>query len=181
MLPTAAQFPDGYPAVALPGAEAVHADQDLSGIPSGATVDPAGCAGSPPSDPGQIAAVVGTDDDTRASITVELIRTTDPLARLRAQLQRCGTVHAQRGLLTNTVVTQLDPSAPVDADDSLAWSRTVSGQRGGPGLTRSMRTLAAQIGDVRVLATYLSFGDGRPDMDALDQVFTAAVGDVRKA
>ncbi len=180
MLPTAGQFPDEYPPTVLSASDAIGADADLRGIPSGAAVDPVGCAGSPPSDPARIAATVGTDEDTRASITVELIRTTDPLARLRAQLQRCGTVHAQHGPVTNTIVTQPDPPAPVDADDSLAWRRTVSGQRGGPGLTRSMRALAAQIGDVRIIATYLTFGADKPDMTALDQVFTAAVQDVRK-
>ncbi|WP_245567852.1 sensor domain-containing protein [Nocardia jiangxiensis] len=180
MLPTAAQFPDTYPPVVLSGSDALGADADLRGIPSGATVDPPGCADSPPTDPQRIAATVGTDDDTRASITVELIRTTDPLARLRTLLQQCGTVRAQHGPITNTVVTQLDPAAPVNADDSLAWRRTVSGQRGGPGLTRSMRTLAAQIGDVRIIATYLTFGDDKPDMTALDQVFTATVQDVGK-
>ncbi|WP_067898375.1 hypothetical protein [Nocardia vaccinii] len=180
MLPTAAQFPDTYPPVALSGSDAIGADADLRGIPSGATVVPPECAASPPSDPRRIAATAGADEDTRASITVELIRTTDPLSRLRTQLQQCGTVHAQHGPLTNTVVTQLDPAAPVNADDSLAWRRTVSGQRGGPGLTRSMRALAAQIGDVRIISTYLTFGEDKPDMTALDQVFTAAVQNVDK-
>ncbi|MQY17648.1 hypothetical protein NRB20_07120 [Nocardia sp. RB20] len=180
MLPTVAQFPDTYPPSVLSGSDALGADADLRGIPAGATVDPADCAGSPPSDPQRIAATVGTDDDTRASITVELIRTTDPLARLRGLLQRCGTVRAQSGPNINTVVTQLDPAAPVHADDSLAWRRTVSGQRGGPGLTRSMRALAAQIGDVRIVATYLTFGEDQPDMTALDQVFGATVENVGK-
>lgn len=180
MLPTAAQFPDAYPPVVLSGSDALGADTDLSGIPPGATVDPADCANPAPSDPQKIAATVGTDDDTRASITVELIRTDDPLARLRTALQHCGTVHAQHGPITNTVVTQLDPAPPVNADDSLAWTRTVSGRRAGPGLTRSMRTLAAQIGDVRIITTYLTYGDDKPDMTALDQVFTAAVQDVGK-
>ncbi len=180
MLPTAAQFPDTYPPVVLSGSDAIGADADLRGIPSGATVDPPQCASRPPSDPQRIAAAVGTDEDTRASITVELIRTTDPLARLRNLLRQCGTVRAQHGPITNTVVTQLDPATPVNADDSLAWRRTVSGQRGGPGLTRSIRTLAAQLGDVRIIATYLTFGEDAPDMTALDQVFTAAVQDVGK-
>jgi len=181
MLPTQAEFPGSYDVVVLPATEVAHAAADLTGIPSGVTtITPEGCATPLPPDPAQVAIVVGTDDDTRATITVELTRATEPLARLHAQLRRCGTVHAQHGPITNTVVTELDPPPPVNADDSLAWSRTVSGAQHGPGLSQSMRTLAAQIGDVRVTATYLSFGDGASDMEGLDQVFTAAIGDVRK-
>ncbi|MGF6883016.1 hypothetical protein ABIA39_001957 [Nocardia sp. GAS34] len=181
MLPTQAQFPSSYQTAVLSSEEATRAAADLTGIPDGVTtVTPAGCATASPSDPNAVAIVVGTDDDTRATITVELTRAAEPLARLHAQLRRCGTVRAQHGPIANTVVTQLDPPPPVNADDSLAWSRTVSGQQRGPGLDRSMRTLAAQLGDVRITATYLSFGDGTPDMEGLDQVFTAAVADVRK-
>lgn len=179
LLPVQAQFPAAYQAVVLPASHASQAAADLSGIPADGTVQPAGCA-PPPSDPHQFAVVVGTDQDTSATITVELSHSTEPLQRLHAELQRCGTVRAQHGPLTTTIATELDPPPPVNADDSLAWTRTVSGQRGGPGLTRSMRALAAQIGDVRITATYLSFGDGAPDTKALDQVFTAAVGNVRK-
>jgi hypothetical protein len=180
MLPTQAQFPASYDAVVLPDEQAAHAAADLTGIAADATVDPHGCASVPPTDHRRIAIVVGTDDETRATLTVELARTGEPLARLHARLRRCGTVHATHGPLTDTVVTQLDPPPPVNADDSLAWTRTVSGQQGGPGFTRSMQTLAAQIGDVRITATCLTFGDGTPDAEGLDQVFTAAVGDVRK-
>jgi hypothetical protein len=181
MLPTQAQFPSSYRTAVLSSEEATRAAADLTGITDGVTtVTPAECATASPSDPNDIAIVVGTDDDTRATISVELTRATEPLARLHAQLQRCGTVWTQHGPITNTVETQLDPPPSVNADDSLAWSRTVSGQQRGPGLDRSMQTLAAQLGDVQITTTYLSFGAGAPDREGLDQVFTAAVADVRK-
>lgn len=181
MLPIQAQFPGSYDVVVLPAEEVPHAAADLTGIPGEvATITPEGCATAPPSDPARVAIAVGTDDETRATITVELTRSAEPLSRLHAQLRRCGTVRAQLGPITNTVVTQLDPPPPVNADDALAWTRTVTGQHRGPGLSRSMRTLVAQVRDVRITATYLGFGDGAPDTEGLDQVFTAALEDVHK-
>ncbi len=180
LLPGQSQFPATYQAVVLPAPHTAQAAADLTGIPVGSTVDPADCVAPPPADPHQVAVVVGTDENTSATITVELSRSPEPLDRLRAQLGQCGTVRARHGALVTTVTTELDPPPPVNADDSLAWSRTAGGQRGGAGLTRFMRTLAAQVGDVRITATYLSFGHDAPDMEALDQVFTATVGDVRK-
>ncbi|MBF6329671.1 DUF5642 family protein [Nocardia transvalensis] len=181
LLPGQGQFPRGYTTVVLSSDQARRAAGDIVGVQAGAQVDPADCAPPPQQfDADRTAVVVGTDDDTRATITVELTRTDQPLARLRDQLRRCGTVHARRGPVTNTVVTELDPPPPVNADDTLALHRKVTGQHGGPGLDRSLRTLLAQIGDVRINATYMGFGDGRPDTAGLDQVFTATVGDVRK-
>ena len=44
-----------------------------------------------------------------------------------------------------------------------------------------MVTLIAQVGDVRVSATFMSFGDAKADTVALDEVFTAAVQKVQNS
>ncbi|MFI5779701.1 sensor domain-containing protein [Nocardia sp. NPDC051570] len=181
LLPGREQFPARYTTVVLPPDRARRAAGDISGTPEGAQVDPADCAVPTPSfEPDRGAIAVGTDNDTRATLTVELTRTDVPLARLRDRLQRCGTIRVSRGPVTNTVATQLDPPPPAHVDDALALRRTVTGQVGGPGLTRSLQTLLGQIGEVRIAVTYMSYGDGRADTAGLDQVFTAAVGDVRR-
>ena len=59
--------------------------------------------------------------------------------------------------------------------------RTVRSGRTGGTVTQSMRTLIAQIADVRVQATYMSFGadPGSADTAVLDDLFIAAVQKVR--
>ncbi|MFJ1456771.1 DUF5642 family protein [Nocardia sp. N2S4-5] len=181
LLPRPDSFPAGYTAVVLPADQARKAVGDVVGIPAGAHADPEDCAPAPPRfGADRTAVVVGTHGETRATLTVELSRSDQPLTALREQLGRCHAVRVQRGPLANAVVTQLDPAPAVAADDALAVRRTVSGPIGGPGLTQSMRTRLAQIGDVRVNATYMTFGDGAPDTAALDHVFGVAVGNVGK-
>ncbi|GAA5107147.1 hypothetical protein GCM10023319_78620 [Nocardia iowensis] len=171
-----AQFPVRYPAVVLPPEAAGQAAGDLTGISRGARVQPGNCV--PPEQrlgPDQTAIAVGTDDATRATITVELIRTEQPLAAWRSQLKQCSTVRVSRGAATTTVTTELEPPPPIDADDTLALRRTVAPDVGGAGLTQTMRTLAGQVGDVRITVTYMSFSDAKPDMAAVDELFTTAV------
>ncbi|WP_024806065.1 DUF5642 family protein [Nocardia sp. BMG51109] len=182
LLPGPDRFPARYAAVVLSPEQARRAAADLAGVPPGAQADPAECV--PPQrgfDTDRTAVVVGTDDGARATLTVELSRAEEPLARLREQLRGCELVRVQHGPVANAVVTQLDPPPSVDADDALALHRTVSGPVSGPGLTQSMHTELAQIGDVRINATYLSFDGRAPDGAALAGVFGAAVDNVRKS
>ncbi|MGV9677418.1 sensor domain-containing protein [Nocardia sp. NPDC003482] len=180
LLPGREQFPARYVPVVLSAERAARAAADLSGVADGARVEPADCAEPVPSfAPDRGAIEVGTDDTTRSTLTVQLTRSDGALAELRARLERCGAVRATRGSLTNMVVTQIVSAPSADADDTLALDRTVAGQVSGPGLTRTMRTLLGQVGDVRVAVTYLSYDDGPPDAAGLDQLFTAAVADVR--
>lgn len=182
LLPDPARFPAGYPAVVLPPEAAAQAAGDLNGVARGSSVRPQTCA--PPEQrygPDDTVIAVGTAERTRATLTVELTRTGDPLSALREQVRRCGELRVGRAGATATVTTTLDPSPPVDADDTLALRRTVAPDVGGAGLTQSMRTLAGQIGDVRITVTYMTFGDETPDTAALDELFTTAVGKVRAA
>ncbi|MFJ4649872.1 sensor domain-containing protein [Nocardia sp. NPDC088792] len=178
LLPDPSQFPSSYTAIALPPDSAGEAAADLEGMLPGATVDPAACAPATPT-AGPVVSV-GTDDNTRSTLTVELIRTDKKLSSVRDQLQQCGTVRIGHAGTTATVTTKMDPAPPSNADDTLALNRTVESARGGPGLTRSMQTLLGQIGDVRVSVTYMTFGDGKPDTGALDALFTTALRKVRK-
>ncbi len=181
LLPGQDLFPARYATVVLPVDQARRAVADLAGVPPGAVADPEDCAPPQPRfDTDRLAVVVGTDNQTRATLTVELSRTDQPMARLRDQLGHCEAVRVQRGPLANAVVTQVESPPPVAADDALALRRTVSGPVGGPGLTQSMRTLVAQVGDVRINATYMSYEGAAPDMAALGGVFDATVANVRK-
>ncbi|WP_442941217.1 DUF5642 family protein [Nocardia sp. NBC_00403] len=182
LLPDPAQFPARYPAVVLPPEAAAQAAGDLAGIGRGSTVRPEGCL--PPEQrfgPDQTAIAVGTDNDIRASVTVELTRTDQPLSALRNQLKRCETLQVARAGATTTVTTQLQPPPPIDADDTLALRRTVAPEVGGAGLTQSMQTLTGQVGDVRIAVTYMSFSAVKPDTVALDELFTTAVQRVKQA
>lgn len=175
------QFPARYPAVVLPAEAASQAAGDLTGVGRGARVQPQNCL--PPVQQfgaDKTAIAVGTDDAARATITVELTRTEQPLAALRSQLKQCGSVRVSKGAVLTTVETELEPTPPIDADDTLAWRRTVTPDVGGSGLTQTMRTLAGQVGDVRITVTYMSFSAAEPDMTAVDELFTTAVQRVEK-
>ncbi|MEU7138676.1 sensor domain-containing protein [Nocardia sp. NPDC046473] len=176
-----AQFPGRYPAVVLPAEAAAQAARDLTGVGRNARVQPENCV-PPPQQFGadKTAIAVGTDDASRATITVELTRTEQPLAVLRNQLKQCGSVRVSKGTVMTTVTTELEAAPPIDADDTLAMRRTVTPDVGGAGLTQSMRTLAGQVGDVRITVTYMSFSDAEPDMTAVDELFTTAVQRVEK-
>ncbi|MQY25239.1 hypothetical protein NRB56_07950 [Nocardia sp. RB56] len=181
MLPGPAAFPPGYTIVVLSQDQARGALDDLRGVPAGTPVEPESC-GVPAaaSDPGGTAVEVGSDDEARATVTVELVRTGEPLALLRERVGRCALVRVRQGPLTSTVVTTIEALGGVAADSAFAVRRTVSGTAGGPGLMRSMHTRLAQVGDVRINATTLTFGDDRADTAALDRVFRAAVDGVRQ-
>ncbi|MFE6858478.1 sensor domain-containing protein [Nocardia sp. NPDC057668] len=178
LLPEASKFPGRYEVVELPPGAADQAAHDLDGILPGANVEPGACV--PPVPAAGPAVAVGTDDATRATLTVELIRIDQPLSKLRDQLQRCGTVTVGYAGTTATVTTELDPPPPLDADDTLALRRTVRSENGSSGLTRSMQTLLGQVGQVRINVTHMSYGEAEPDAEALDSLFTAAVSKVRK-
>ncbi|WP_433203760.1 DUF5642 family protein [Nocardia sp. CA-107356] len=181
LLPDQAQFPAPYEAVVLPPDAAAQASGDLTGVGRGSTVQPDECA--PPAQqfgPNQTAVTVGTDNETRATITVELTRTGQPLSALRDQLRRCRQMRVSRAGATTTVTTELQAPPPIDADDTLALRRTVAPQVSTPGLTQSMQTLTGQVGDVRIAVTYMSFSDAKPDTAALDELFTTAVRKVKQ-
>ncbi|QCQ90809.1 sensor domain-containing protein [Rhodococcus sp. SGAir0479] len=170
-------FPPQYPAVILPPQAVAQAAPDLTGVPPGARVEPAGCK-PPPQDygPDGTAMVVGTDNSNRSTITVELLRVDTPLAELGAQIDQCGTVTTTRDGVAAVVTTTLTPPPPIDADDTLALRRTVASGSGEQEVMQAMLTLVAQIDDVRVQATYMSFGaDTAVDTETLDGLFTAAV------
>ncbi|NGP08507.1 sensor domain-containing protein [Rhodococcus sp. 14C212] len=176
------QFPEPYDAVVLPPQAVAQAAPDLTGVPEGAKVDPPGCLPSPQNyGPDGTAMVVGTDNDSRATISVELVAVTDELAAYRDRLVECPVVAATRRGVTATVTTTVDPSAPPAAAGvaTLAFTRTVRSGEGREVVTQSMTSRIAQVDDVRVLVTYMSFGAGPADTATLARVFEASVERVR--
>ncbi|MFC8045645.1 sensor domain-containing protein [Nocardia sp. NPDC057353] len=180
LVPAPDAFPAGYPAVVLPAEAAAQAAADLDGVGPGATVEPARCA--PPPELAGPAVAVGTDEESRSSLTVELSRTDQPLARLRTRLAECANVRVLRAGAAATVVTDLLDEAPDAApapDDALALLRTVSPDRGGAALTQTMRTVIGQVGDVRITVTGMVFGGSEPEPGPVDELFATAVERVR--
>lgn len=175
-------FPPAYPAVVLPAQAVSQAAPDLTGIAPGARVVPPGC--KPPQQDytaDGTAMVVGTNSVTRSTITIELVRSVDPLAELEAQLIECPDVTATSNGVDARVLTSITPPPPIEADHTLALRRTVESGRESGTVTQSMLTLIAQVADVRVQATYMSFGAGPGPHDAavLDELFSTAVQQVR--
>ncbi|WP_089243051.1 hypothetical protein [Rhodococcoides kyotonense] len=170
------QFPAPYDAIVLPPQAISQALPDLTGIPAGAEVSPAGCK---PVDPTSAALVVGTDNANRATISIELTAVDEPLSAREEQLTTCAEVEATKSGATSTIRSTITPAPPIDADDTLAVKQTVSSGSGAETVTQSMLTLMAQIDGTRVAATYMSFDDSAPDAATLDELFTAAVQKVK--
>ncbi|MGQ4614934.1 sensor domain-containing protein [Nocardia sp. R7R-8] len=181
LLPDPNQFPAPYTAVVLPQEAVAQAAGDLDGMGRGANVQPGRCV--PPSQdfgPDHTAMAVGTDDATRATLTVELTRTDEPLAAVRARLEQCGSVRVNRAGAATTVTSEPASPPPVDADDALSLRRTVRPESGGARLIQSMRTHVAQTGDIRISVTYMSFAEVESDNAALDALFATAVRTARE-
>jgi hypothetical protein len=176
------RFPAGYPAVVLDGTAVYRALQAIDGVAAASVVKPLQCA--PPRAPQDTAAVQGIDSRDASSLIVAVTRPATPLRDRAEQLTACLSFTAVHGQDTSAVTVTVLPAPPVDADDSYAVDQTVTGEPSGP--TRRTLTLAAQIGDVRVSATWLHDGapdtnrDAAPDNQALDALFTDAVLKVRR-
>ncbi|MGV8871078.1 MAG: DUF5642 family protein [Rhodococcus sp. (in: high G+C Gram-positive bacteria)] len=174
-------FPAPYDALVLPQQAISQAAPDLSGIPAGAEVSPAGCK---PADqdygPAGTAMIVGTDNGSRSTISIELTAVDESLSARKEQLEQCGEVTATKSGATSTVTSTLTPPPPIGADETLAVRQTVASGAGGDAVTQSMLTLMAQIDGVRVSATFMSFGSSTPDTATLDQLFTSAVQKVER-
>ncbi|MBY6541034.1 sensor domain-containing protein [Rhodococcus sp. BP-349] len=173
-------FTAPYQAVVLPPQAVAQAAQDLDGIAADASVEPAGCKPEArSSDPDSTALLVATDPENRATISIELSRVDTTLEDRKALWEQCSEVEATSSGVTSLVTTDIVPPPPIGADDTLALRRTVtSGGQAGE-VTQSMLSLLAQVDDVRVTATYMSFGELTPDSATLDRTFTAAVQKVK--
>ncbi|MGC0363718.1 hypothetical protein ABH922_001702 [Rhodococcus sp. 27YEA15] len=175
------EFPSPFDAVTLPAQAVPMAAPDLVGVPRGATVQPPECA-QPKQDYGPDSTVmaVGTDNATRTTISVELTRdATGRLTEWEERTRRCHTTKVTANGVTSTVETEILPPAPVDADESMALRRTVTTPTAAGG-TQTMLTLLAQVDDVRISVTLMTFASVADASAPLDQTFTAAVAKVRK-
>jgi hypothetical protein len=177
------RFPSGYSAVVLDGTAVYRALQDVDGVAAASVVTPPEC-GPPPLAPQQTAAMQGVDSQNATSLIVTVTRPAPPLRPRAEQLTACPSFTAVRGEDVSTVTATVLPAPPVDADDSYAVDQTVVVQS--TASTSRTLTLAAQIGDIRVSATWLHDGTSEeapgiaPDTHALDRLFTDAVLKVRR-
>ncbi len=172
------EFPARYPAVVLDATALYGALQDVDGVAAASVVNPPQCA-PPPRAPHDTAAVQGIDSQDASSLIVMVTRPATSLGDRAEQLIACPSFTAVRGEDISEVTVAVLPAPPVNADDSYAVDQTVTA--GSSGSMRRTLTLAAQIGDIRVSATWLHEGtseatpDVAPDTQALDTVFTDAV------
>jgi hypothetical protein len=177
------QFPARYRAVVLDATAVYRALQDVDGVAAASVVNPPQCA-PPPGAPQDTAAMQGIDSQDASSLIVTVTRPAAPLRDRAEQLTACPSFTAAQGRDASAVTVTVLPAPPVDADESYAVDQTVTSQSSGS--MRRTLTLAAQIGDVRVTATWLHEGpkettpDVAPDTQALDAVFTDAVLTVRR-
>ncbi|MFD4294857.1 sensor domain-containing protein [Rhodococcus sp. NPDC058505] len=182
MLPAPDDFPAPYQALVLPEQAVEQAAADLDGIPAGAKVDPAGCKPPPQNfGPDATALIVGTDNDARATVSVELTRVDTPLSVRANEIDQCLELTTTKSGATATVATTVLPAPPLNADDTLALRQTVTSGTPDRTVTQSMLKLFAQVDDVRISATHMSFGAGTPDSVTLDQLFTETVQKVTAA
>ena len=177
------EFPARYPAVVLDATAVYGAVQDVDGVAAASVVNPPQCA-PPPRAPHDTAAVRGIDSQDASSLIVMVTRPATSLGDRAEQLMACPSFTAVRGEDISEVTVAVLPAPPVNADDSYAVDQTVTA--GSSGSMRRTLTLAAQIGDIRVSATWLHQGtseatpDVAPDTQALDTLFTDAVLKVRR-
>ena len=177
------EFPARYPAVVLDATAVYGALQDVDGVAAASVANPPQCA-PPPRAPHDTAAVQGIDSQDASSLIVMVTRPATSLGDRAEQLIACPSFTAVRGEDMSEVTVAVLPAPPVNADDSYAVDQTVTA--GSSGSMRRTLTLAAQIGDMRVSATWLHQGtsegtpDVAPDTQALDTLFTDAVLKVRR-
>lgn len=174
------RFPRSYDAAVLDPHATGEAVASVDGVPTGATVEPAGCAPPPVGlGPQHAVAAQGVDPGTGAALTVILTRADTKLSTRRDQLARCASLTATAGEVVSTVETVLLAPPPVDADDSLA-SRTTILRSTEPAVR--VQTLGAQIDEARVTVAWLTNDlDVEPDTAALDVLFTDALQALRRA
>jgi hypothetical protein len=182
LLLATSSFHTPYEAVILPGPAVSQALGDLIGDTADATVEPSDCAQDLIDlDTADAAIVVGTNNSTRSTISVALARTTGSLADQKEKFERCPDVTSTENRTTTKIHVEVTPAAPIDADESLAFKRTVTSGSGTKPLTQTSVQLWAQVGDVIVMAAHISFSNAKPDAAVLDELFTAQVLRLKKA
>jgi hypothetical protein len=170
------RFPPQYPAEVLEHAAVSRVLQDIDGVPAGAVATPRDCG---PAESGQVetAAVEGIDSATASSLIVVVTRPAPPLSQKLDQLRGCPSFEVGRGDEMSTVSAILLPAPPVDAEDTYAVEQTVTRTDS----ARRTLTLAAQIGDTRVSATWLQDpAVDDPDARSLDTLYSDAVMKLRR-
>jgi hypothetical protein len=176
------QFPNAYPAVVLPPHIAAQAAADMSGLPDAAeNIVPADCKPEPPpSTQGSLAVAVGTNESDRSTLTliVENVGNSS-LEKLRGYVTRCTDITAKNRAAEISVHTELVPSPADLKAPSFVWRRVVRSGSALASLHQTMVTMVGQVGAIRVLVTYLTFGDPKPDLDAMTAVLNSQLSKIK--
>lgn len=170
------RFPPPYAAAKLDGGGLDRALQDIDGAPRGEVVTPPTCA-PPVLWHSEAVGVEGVDSATASRLIVVVMRPVPPLSSRLEQLRACPSFDVGAGEQASTVDVTVLPAPPVDADDAYAVEQTVMT----PESERTVLTLAAQIGDTRVSASWLQDpAVDQADTSSLDAVFRDAVVKLRR-
>ncbi|AEF40199.1 hypothetical protein [Hoyosella subflava] len=175
MLPVSA-FPDPYVMSDRSGPAAQRVLASLAGVPRGTLLTPQNCMVGEPAE--SVIVRTATAYDGGSSLSFTLSKTDEPLSAVEDLLAECRFAKAvdPSGSVTD-ISTKLLPPPPVNGDDALAYSRTVS--RADVGTSSTQLILAAQVEDYRIMAIGAQFADGDPDSTLLHVLFMNAVERVR--
>jgi hypothetical protein len=170
------RFPPQYRAAMLDDVALDRTLQDIDGVPTGAVVTPPTCT-PPVLWQSEVVGVEGVDSATASRLIVVVTRPAPPLSTRLDQLRGCASFDVGVGEETSTVNVTVLPAPPVDADDTYAVEQTVTT----PESERTVMTLAAQIGDTRVSASWLQDpAVDEADTSSLDALFRDAVVKLRR-
>lgn len=177
-----ADFPPQYPAVVLPQQVASQAAEDMSGLPMRAEqIEPADCIPpTPPTAPDALAVAVGTNEEDRSTLTllVEDVGSAS-MSDLRDVTTRCTDVSARNRLAEISVHTEILQTPPEAKDAEIVWRRAVRSGTANSAMHETMVTMAAQVGEVRIFVTYLTFGIANPDFAAMGKLLTSQIQKIR--
>ncbi|MCE5290366.1 MAG: hypothetical protein LLG14_14160 [Nocardiaceae bacterium] len=176
------QFPNTYPAVVLPPQVAVQAAGDMSGLPDAAeNISPSDCRpDAPPSTVGALAVAVGTNESDRSTLTliVENVGSSS-IETLHRYVTHCADITAKNRAAEISVHTEVLPSPADLKPPSFVWRRVVRSGSAQASLHETMVTMAGQVGAIRVLVTYMTFGSPAPDLDAMKTVLNSQLSKIK--
>lgn len=183
LLPEASAFPAGFAdsAAVLPHRDAVAASEDLAGLHRGARTEPVRCEpGSQPPGPGDLAMRSSTNGRSRSTVAVQLERVRGSLDDYRDTISACTDVTSNRFGAQSTITrTMVDDPALDGGGNAVAFRQSVRSGSDELVLDQRSTTLAAQVGDVRILVVGMAQNGEAPGADELAGLLQVAVDRVQ--
>ncbi|WP_066903988.1 hypothetical protein [Millisia brevis] len=175
LLVDASYVPEGYTSEIVPADRRASVVGTVTGIPTGAAVDPSNCTPQPLA---ADAAVLLATDANAANLMVVVERVDAKLLHLVTQWRNCRDFTVADGGSVVRHRAELTAAPPVGVDESAGLRTLIESDAGGP--TQQTVTLAAQQGDYRVTAVALGRLD-TIDTVGLDTLFTETVLNLRNS